>query len=215
MAQDFMTRHLPLALSLVLATGLPAAAGDTTVGTFEPGSVFATLPERPTPGPQVLAKSPPPLITTNPQATGYVTATITNSYRICASLTQKEYTVDCLGERLEALVRTMPETGDYAEARQVLEDTAQKLRSLAQQNRSPTLPRARISTTVNEVPVTSAPLTPVRTEAVEETLAEAVDILDEAATTLLRSAANSAQRAVSYQAMAQAVGSNKVLLRAT
>ncbi len=187
-----------------------AIAGSTDVGVFEPGIVVTDI--FPKSGIENVAQD---LVDVSKAGTAYVTESVAEIYALCAKLPQKEYTVDCLGERLAALAATLPDKGDYVEAKKVLDETAQKLRSVAQRNRSTSKPTARVRTTVNKTPVLTAPLTPVKPEAVEASIAEAITILDEAQTKLLRSGANSDRRKVHYQAMAKAVGSNKILLRAT
>jgi hypothetical protein len=56
-------------------------------------------------------------------------------------------------------------------------------------------------------------LTPIKTEAVSSTGVQAAEILEEAQTLLLRSTSNSDRRKVHYAQMAQAVGSETILLR--
>jgi hypothetical protein len=53
----------------------------------------------------------------------------------------------------------------------------------------------------------------VKAEVVQQLNLEASNILEEAETKLLRSASSDAKRAIHYQRIAAAVGSNKVLLR--
>ncbi|MGB3245135.1 MAG: hypothetical protein WBB25_11410 [Sulfitobacter sp.] len=199
-----------LFVPFLLGAPIQAFAGDSDVGIFEPGFVLTDVFPSTDTQPQTQN-----LAVASNSGTAFVTQGIADAYRLCANLPQKEYTVDCLGERMAELAETLPDAGDYVEAKAVLEDTAQKLRSVARRNRSATKPVARVRSTVRSTPVVTAPLTPVKTEAVEASLAEAVQILDEAETTLLRSTGSSDRRKVHYQAMAAAVGSNKILLRST
>ena len=154
------------------------------------------------------------LQTVNTKGTAYVTSLIADAYAICSGQPQKEYTVDCLGERLEVLAKSMPNTGDYVEAKKVIADTSKKLRNLARKNRSTTKPRARLRNKVRGKTLTTTPVIPVKTEAVASTIRQAAEIMKEAETQLLRSSANSDRRKVHYAQMAKAIGSNKILLRA-
>ena len=61
--------------------------------------------------------------------------------------------------------------------------------------------------------VESKPLTAVKEESLPTVKAQAAVILDQAQIKLLRSATGSERRQVAYAEMAQAVGSNKTLLR--
>lgn len=194
--------------SFLAPVATPVWAGQDGVGDFDPNY-----------GPSGPSYAPPeaegvPLAVANPEGTSFVTGLIADAYAICSNLPQKEYTVDCLGERLEVLARSLPNRGDYAEAKKVIADTSKQLRSLARKNRSRTKPRARLVNTVRGKKVTTSPVIPVRTEAVEQTIRQAAVIMKEAETKLLRSSANSDRRKVHYAQMAQAIGSNKVLLRA-
>ena len=133
----------------------------------------------------------------------------------CRRVPAAEYTVDCLGDALAQIAKNMPATGDYAEARAIIDQTAKKLRALAQENASDTLPRGRIRSTGADGKRSASPVTPVQTDTIQQTNRAAVAILEEAETLLLRSAENSAARKVHYQRIALAVGSNKVLLRSS
>ena len=61
--------------------------------------------------------------------------------------------------------------------------------------------------------VTTPPITPVKPETIVPLRQAAANVLEEAETKLLRSASSDAKRAIHYQKIAAAVGSNKVLLR--
>jgi hypothetical protein len=131
----------------------------------------------------------------------------------CRRIPADEYTVDCLGDALEQIAEAMPTTGDYAEAQAAIAQAARRLRALARENASPDLPVGVFRSTGTDATASSSPLTPVRTETLAQTNAAAIAIIAEAETILLRSAENSATRKVHYEQIAQAVGSNTVLLR--
>ena len=146
-------------------------------------------------------------------ATQDITAALQEAYLICSSLEDGSYAPDCVRDRIETLAASLPSTGDYAPVKEVLEQAAQKLDGVVRRNRAPAKPRASVRTVVRGTPVQTAPLRPVRAEAVETALESTVAILDEAQTQLLRSSANSDRRQVHYQNIATAIGSNKILLR--
>ena len=210
-----MTMRKPIQLGVValMAAGAlapisaPLHAGHEGVENYDPG--YGPSGNYSTPGQEGVS-----LAVANPKATDYVTSLISDAYAICSNLPQKEYTVDCLGERLEVLAKSMPNRGEYVEAKKIIVDASKQLRTLARKNRSKTKPRARLVNTVRGRKVTTTPVIPVRTEAVEATIKQAAVIMKEAETKLLRSSANSDRRKVHYAQMAQAIGSTKVLLRA-
>ncbi len=131
----------------------------------------------------------------------------------CGSLSQVEYRVDCLSERLASVAAAMPASGDYAEARAAIETAALKLAALAARNADPVLPRGRARSGGAGGVTTSRPLTPVATASLPAVNAEATAIVEEAATVLLRSSDASAARQLAYRQISVAVGSAKVLLR--
>ncbi|MGB3246931.1 MAG: hypothetical protein WBB25_20535 [Sulfitobacter sp.] len=149
----------------------------------------------------------------NENATASITNAIRDSYNFCGRMRRPEYLVDCVGVQLELIARSMPKTGDYSEAREILADASKKLRTLVTENRAPDKPRVRVTGTINSSRVTSKPLNAVRADRIKEVNLQAADILEEAETKLLRSAAASDRRLIAYAQMAKAVGSNKTLLR--
>jgi hypothetical protein len=203
------------AVAIVVASFFiaPLTAGEEVVSQFEPGFAFEPKKGFQPPFTNLTAGPPIEFGTVSNQATERVTRSIEGVYAFCLSVGQQEYLVDCLGAGLADLADELPNTGDYAEAKVILENAAVKLRALAQANASPTLPKARLSGTINNTPVRTKRLTPVKTEAVSSTAVQAAAILEEAETLLLRSTSNSDRRKVHYAQMAQAIGSQKILLR--
>ncbi len=134
--------------------------------------------------------------------------------QFCAALPD-EYAIDCMGERLGAIAADLPDTPETAEVRQILTDTSRKLEAVAKSNRNPAKPRVRASGGTTSVPIaTTRPLTPVKPEVQADATAQAVAILQEAETQLLRSSSASDARTLSYVEVAQALDSSaKVLLR--
>lgn len=121
------------------------------------------------------------------------------------------YLADCLAERIEALSKDASKMAGHDEMRQILKETAEELRLLVRENRDIAKPRARLRGADGQS--SSRPLVAVAPDRIESTHAQAVRILEEAETRLLRSANQSAERANQYRQIAEALGSNKVLLR--
>ncbi len=121
------------------------------------------------------------------------------------------YVADCLAERLATLSQDASGLHGHKELKQILRDTAEELRLLVRENSDRNAPRARISSADGQRstrPLVAVP--PSRRPSVHR---QAIAILEEAETQLLRSSTQSAARASQYQQVAAALGSNKVLLR--
>lgn len=121
------------------------------------------------------------------------------------------YLADCMAERIEALTKDASKMGGYDEMQQILKETAEELRLLVRENQDPSRPRARLVAADGQS--SSRPLVAVAPDRIESTHAQAIRILEEAETRLLRSATGSTERANQYRQVAEALGSNKVLLR--
>jgi hypothetical protein len=124
------------------------------------------------------------------------------------------YVVDCLAERLDVLEQGMDQLAGYGDARRILRDTAAQLRQITQNNLDENRPKARMATADGSFRSTR-PLTAVSAAQKRRAISQAVAVLAEAETQLLRSADASSGRAVHYQQIAAALGSNKVLLRSS
>ncbi|PRY72468.1 hypothetical protein [Marivita geojedonensis] len=127
-----------------------------------------------------------------------------------------EYRIACFAVNYRALAERIPARGDYAEAREVLLDTARKLDNLVRSNLDRQKPAlsARIRTETGQS-VPTPPMRAVQQPRVPQLNRQAASIVEEAETILLRSASSDAARAIHYQRIAAAVGSNKVLLRSS
>lgn len=135
--------------------------------------------------------------------------------RICEFMGD-DYRISCFVQTYRELAKEIPANGDYAEARSVLLDTAQKLDNLARGSRDRSKPalRARLTTPAGKT-VSTPPITAVATARAAQLNQQASSIVAEAETVLLRSASSDARRSIHYQRIAAAVGSNKVLLRSS
>ena len=161
-----------------------------------------------------VAPSGPAVPATTAQTTIIVNL-IRESEQICDFMSV-EYRVSCFAETYRQLAEEIPSNGDYAEARDVLLDTARKLDTLVRNNvdrQKPAL-TARIRRE-GGASVPTPPIRAVQEARVTELNRQASNIIEEAETVLLRSASSDATRAIHYQRIAAAVGSNKVLLRSS
>lgn len=130
------------------------------------------------------------------------------STSLCASA--GAYAVDCLANQYEEIAKSLGENRLNAEAREILEEVAIKLRDTARRNQSPTLPMARVKT-ADGAARTTRPVIAVAPERQARAAAEAVAIISEAQTQLLRSPDSANRQA--YVQIANVMESQKVLLR--
>lgn len=194
------TRRAATALALTLAGALPALAGHQPVAAGQ--TVF--IPP--------LSFELTPTETADPATTTAIVNAINEANAFCSSVSQPEYVVDCFAYQYEEIAKSLPTTGDYAEVRQNLADTAQKLEAVAQRSRSVAKPAARLSGGPSGV-TTKRAIIPVETAALPQAREEAAQIIGEAATILLRSTENSDRRRAEFQRIAEAMQSGTILLR--
>ena len=137
------------------------------------------------------------------------------SVAFCKAISKREYLVDCLAERIGAVADKMPAYGDLSEMRAALMTASRKLGAVAVKYRSPSLPPVRMQMGGAHPITTTRPLRPVAPENLDAAFAAAATILAETETVLLRSAAQSQDRALDFQQVAAVIGSTKVLLRSS
>ncbi|MFP7675212.1 hypothetical protein ACG74X_17830 [Marivita sp. S0852] len=127
-----------------------------------------------------------------------------------------EYRIGCFAATYRELANEIPGNGDYAEAREVILKAARELDQLTRRNIDRQKPPLRARLSNESGPSASTPpIAAIRSDAVAQVNRQASNILQEAETVLLRSASSDATRAIHYQRIAAAVGSNKVLLRSS
>ncbi len=131
---------------------------------------------------------------------------------LCGGLGDTSYRVDCLAERLDAVSSDIPEGTDYDEVRSVLQDTSAKLEQLAKSNQDRSKSRINVASTAEGGGATTRPLVAVDAGRLAMVNQQAEAILEEARTILLRSS-GSKERQSQFTRIAQAIDSNKVLLR--
>jgi hypothetical protein len=221
-AQGFPTPMVPRILAPADAQpaqnrGDPDPGGSGGGGdTGAPGDGFDTrLDSPPVPGvPAAPPRAAPPLAPPRAAAVPAVTTAVVRALSEASdrcSAAPLAYRADCLAGELAAVASRLPNTGDYAEARRAITDAAREIGGLTRRNRD----RGRPALALRPQPGApeSRPFSAVRADAVDEVNRAAISILEEAQTTLLRSAANSEARRVHYQRIAGALESGKVLLR--
>ena len=125
------------------------------------------------------------------------------------------YRIDCIRQTLLLAAAKLPTRGDYAPVRDALLDAAGKLDKIVKQNGSAS--SGSVSPPIGGRPLapTLPPLRAINPAAQEKAVSEAIAVLEEAQTILLRSAENSSRRLEHYQQVAQAIDSTKVLLRSS
>lgn len=205
---------MALVAALALTSPVPAYAqsdedeqdqtdGDRDIGVERDGEPESAPPSRPS--------SPSPAA--EPATTATIVAALNSANGYCGLVEPGEYVIDCLAERLDDIRSQLEGQEEFDELRAVLETTSQKLNEIARQNRSATLAPARFSTQGQTPVATTRRLVPVAADRLDTAVSQAIAVIEEAETLLLRSAEQSAERAIQFQRIAAAIGSNKVLLR--
>ncbi len=151
----------------------------------------------------------------SPTATTNLIRGINSAQTFCARLPDLAYRIDCLSNQLEQVADAIPDTGEYTEAKQIVQQAARKLNATARRNASPSKRPANLRAPGVAPQRSTRPIVPIRPERLAQATAEAVAIVEEAETLLLRASQTSERRKVAYQQIALAVGSTKVLLRAS
>lgn len=125
-----------------------------------------------------------------------------------------EFHVTCLRDRLGEVARALPESGDYAPMREALTQAVDRLGAVASQNAETGAPTRQFhfKDRKGEVTATGA-LVPLEQAAIPSAHAQAIQILEQTQTILLRSAENSRKRAVHFERISDTLDSSKVLLR--
>lgn len=125
------------------------------------------------------------------------------------------YRIDCIRQTLLRAANELPNRGDYAPMRAVLIEAAAKLDAIVAQNLDAGAGSVAPNVGGRPLAPTLPPLRAVDPAAAEKAIDQAVAVLEETQTLLLRSAAGSSVREPHYQLVAQAVDSTKVLLRSS
>jgi len=194
---------LALALSAALATGGRAGEGSVVPDpmVFVPPSAKLLNPGKVT------------AVGTEDEVTRNAVSTFEEARILCARVPDPAYQIDCLADQLAQLAENLPQTAEFADVRQVVQDTANRLEQVARRNASTTKRPARLrQDTADEPKRSSRPIVPIATERLEAANALATTILREAETVLLRAGERSERRKVAFTQVALAVGSSSTIL---
>ncbi len=186
-------------LAILLTVAVPASAQETGGTGSYGGDTGPSDHGSPT------GRSPTTQVTTVPQ----LSTRLAQMKTMCAAA--GSYVADCLAERLATLSLDAARLDGHSEMKQILRETAEELRLLVRKNSDPEAPRARINSADGQR--SARPLVAVPASRRPSVHRQAIAIIEEAETQLLRSSTQSAARASQYQQVAEALGSNKVLLR--
>lgn len=145
--------------------------------------------------------------------TQHLVSGLATAKAFCGELDKAAYRVDCLAERLQVVSSSIPEGSDYDQVRQILSSASADIAELARNNRDPKLPKAPASRRGASSDRSTRPLTPISLSNQDAVGEQAIAILEQAQTQLLRSAEGSKSRSIQYAQIAQAIDSTKVLLR--
>lgn len=148
------------------------------------------------------------------QFTDYLVGGLSSARAFCGQL-DAAYRVDCLSERIANMANDIPADTDYDEVRSVLNSASAKLNTLVRQNRDAGRPRQSARSGGETPQATTRPLAPIQAAAQATVNAQALAILEESETILLRSPADQTGKRLQYARIADALGSNKALLRST
>ncbi|MEP5761871.1 MAG: hypothetical protein ABJ327_21685 [Litoreibacter sp.] len=151
--------------------------------------------------------------TVNEPTTTQAVAALRLASQFCANLPRSEYVIDCYAAQLEDIARSLPKTGDYAQARALIAQTAARLNTVAREGASDALPRIRVKPGGGSPKPASRLLTAVATAQLPQASMKAVEILRETQTLLLRSTSNSDNRRSHYERIAQSMETGTILLR--
>lgn len=149
-----------------------------------------------------------PAVPVTVQRTDEIVQRIAGVRRLCDPVPYR-YRVSCILMNYRDILAGMP-GGEYEPVRDVIEDTVRKLERVINQTRDREAPSIRVRGPGGQP---SLPYRPVQEALAPQANRAAESILAEAETLLLRSASENPRHAAEFTRIAEAVGSNKVLLR--
>lgn len=122
--------------------------------------------------------------------------------------------IDCISEVYQSVARSLPNEGDAGVVKQALEKAAVKLDRIVRANLDTSANQIRPKVQTRKVNRTaSRPLRAIKKAAIPAANRQAAAVVTELSTVLLRSAGSTKKKNTYYAKIAQAVDSNKVLLR--
>lgn len=126
-----------------------------------------------------------------------------------------EYRIDCLGKGFTLLAKSMPNRVEYDTARTEIAAAGKALRKIARDNQDRAKPRLRRTQKLTHVANArrSRAYRPIKEAALEQATEQAIKVITETQTRLLRSAEGSERRRIHYQSIARSIGSTTRILR--
>ncbi len=150
----------------------------------------------------------------DPLITGFISDSLAAAEAECGKY-DPVYRIDCLRQSIQLTASRLPNTGEYAQARQILRKAASRLGKIVSENADPEQPLLDATPTANPYFHNSRHYTAVKRKNLNSAMRQARAVVEEARTELLRSSENSERRYAHYQEIATAIGSTKVLLRSS
>lgn len=128
---------------------------------------------------------------------------------------QDVYQIDCLRLHYKKIADSIPENGDYKGVKKAMEDASRQLEKIVRDNLDTEQPRVSIKERGKpEAPLVQGSLRPIKKARLAAANAAAAKVIQETALVILRSGEIPTRRNVHYTAIASAVSSNLVILRA-
>ena len=144
--------------------------------------------------------------------TAAITDALEEIARRCALLPE-EYRIDCLGKGYTQLATDIPEIADYQPVKEEMARAGRRLQAIALKNLDRSKPERKLPKTPEDTRNYEWASKPVMIDKIVEATKEAVMVIEETQTRLLRSAENSQRRRVHYQRVSRSLGSSRRILR--
>lgn len=125
------------------------------------------------------------------------------------------YRIDCLRQGIDMMVASLPDNSEYRDAKRILKKASSRLGRIVSTYQDTAAPKLEVPANANPRFKKRRRYVAIKREAVPQAMAKAQNVIDEAATQLLRSSENSERRLAHYQEISVAVDSTKVLLRSS
>jgi hypothetical protein len=125
------------------------------------------------------------------------------------------YRVDCLRQGIDMIVASLPDNSEYRDAKRILKKASSRLSRIVSTYQDTAAPKLEVPADANPRFRKRRRYVAIKREVVPDAMAKAQNVIDEAATQLLRSSENSERRLAHYQEISVAVDSTKVLLRSS
>lgn len=152
----------------------------------------------------------------DPGLTDERTAAITDALEEIArrcQLLPEEYRIDCLGKGYSQLATEIPQVADYQPVRDELARAGRRMREIVLRNLDRAKQERQLPKTARDTRNYNWASKPVQADKLAAATDEAIAVVEEAQTRLLRSAENSARRRIHYQRVSRSLGASRRILR--